>query len=580
MLQLTSHFRLRRLSKQVWQRLNLYLAVLLLSLVSAISPLYAQDTTTQGNAVDGYPVTLGSETLFTVREGVLGVVSAQERAEIVSDRLLEVAQNTKLSVDQIEVETTGDLDVVQLNNTVLFTILEADRKSVELSADLSRSEIGQKVVGIFRDAIQTYRQERSLRQLLLGVLFAILSTIIVIVLLRLTFVFAGIVIHKVDALGERRRSQAHWRYRNVFGPYWLRYLFVQIIRLMRLGVIFGILYLYLPFVLSQFPITKPFGDSIFQRLGQQFDQFVTGFASYLPNLMSLVILGLFTYYLLGGVRQIIVELGREDAYPWFYPEWIRPTIRLVTFLMIVIACVIGSPYLPGFGSPAFQGVSIFVGALITLGSSSTVANAVSGIILIYTRAFQLQDVIQIEDIFGKVDEKSLFVTRILTPNQEVITVPNTTVLNSNLTNYSAIAREPDRHLLLHTTITLGYDVPWRQVHEVLINAAKATANIMAEPSPFVLQTSLNDFNVSYELKVCTRFPERMAQIYSDLHQNIQDYCNEAEIEILSPTFAALRDGNHSTIPEGYLPKDYAPPAFRFARQLSDRESLQSNRPLA
>ncbi|HEY9643905.1 MAG TPA: mechanosensitive ion channel family protein, partial [Coleofasciculaceae cyanobacterium] len=211
---------------------------------------------------------------------------------------------------------------------------------------------------------------------------------------------------------------------------------------------------------------------------------------------------------------------------------------------------------------AFQGISIFLGALFTLGSSSAIANMISGVILIYTRAFRIGDRVQINDAIGDVVEKSLFVTRIRTPKNVAITIPNATVLSSNVINFSALIRDAGGHLLLHTTVTLGYDTPWRSIHQVLIKAATSTAKILLEPSPFVLQTSLNDYHVSYELNAYTDRPDLMPSIYSELHQNIQDCCNEAGIEILSPGFSAIRDGNHSTIPSDYLPESYASPQFQ------------------
>jgi small-conductance mechanosensitive channel len=348
---------------------------------------------------------------------------------------------------------------------------------------------------------------------------------------------------------------------QVLGSGATSYLLGGLVRLLRLGLILLALYLYVPFVLSQFPATAEFGDSLLQDMAFRLSFLAQGFVAYLPELAMLGVIAVVTYYVIEFARQVIVELGRHDVYPWFYPEWIQPTIRLAMLLIVAIALVIAGPYLPGFGSPAFQGISIFLGALLTLGSSSAVANALSGIILIYTRAFQLRDFIRINDVVGEVEDKSLFVTRVLTPKQETVTIPNASVLNSNVINYSAICRESHGYLLLHTTITLGYDLPWRKVHKVLIEAALATPDISPVPEPFVLQTALNDFNVSYELNAHTAHPEKMPVIYSHLHQNIQDFCNAADIEILSPTFSALRDGNHSTIPADYLPADYAAPAF-------------------
>ena len=160
-------------------------------------------------------------------------------------------------------------------------------------------------------------------------------------------------------------------------------------------------------------------------------------------------------------------------------------------------------------------------------------------------------------------EKTLLVTRIRTPKNVLITIPNAAVLGGNVINFSASVRETQQPLVLHTTITLGYDVPWRKVYQVLMDAAQATEGILADPPPFVLQTSLDDFYVSYELNTCTNEPGQIPRIYSRLHENLQDKCNEADIEILSPHYSAVRDGHQTTIPADYLPENYQAPGFRF-----------------
>jgi small-conductance mechanosensitive channel len=550
--------------RQWLQRISLWLAALLCVLNMAL-PGVSQDLPISGNQVDGFPVTLGDQTLFLVREGIPGVVSVEERAEIISDRLLSIANNSDIPLDAIQAMPDGDVDVVRANDLVIFTILEADREAATLSFD-SRAEMRDAVVQFLRESIQTYREDRSAKRLLQGAVFAVLSTVVTILWLRFLFEGSGKLILYIQRLAELQSPETRGRVWQILGPRLTTYLLVRLIRLIRLILVLAILYIYLPFVLSQFPVTRRFGQNILSDILKQVGVFGQAFADYLPNLISLVLLSILTYYLVGWVQQVIAELGREDAYPWFYPEWVQPTNRLATLFLVAIALVIGSPYLPGFGSPAFQGVSIFFGALITLGSSSAVANAVAGIILIYTRAFRIGDMIRIGEIFGQVKEKSLFVTRLMTSKKEIVTVPNATVLSGNVINYSAITYEPNSYLILYTTITLGYDVPWRKVHEVLVNAALATEEIVPAPAPFVLQTGLNDFHISYELNAYTKFPGPFARIYSQLHQNIQDFCNQADIEILSPAFTALRDGNHSTIPENYLPKDYESPGFRIHSQ--------------
>ncbi len=199
--------------------------------------------------------------------------------------------------------------------------------------------------------------------------------------------------------------------------------------------------------------------------------------------------------------------------------------------------------------------------LFSLGSTSAVANIVAGTILTYTRAFRVGDRIQIADTTGDVVEKTLLATRVQTIKNELITVPNAMVLGSHITNFSA-GSTGGRALILHTTVTIGYDAPWRNIHELLIAAALRTEGILKEPAPFVLQTALDDFYVHYEINGYTGQPAQMAVTYAQLRQNIQDSFNDAGVEIMSPHFSSLRDGNRKAIPDPYLPGAYAAPSFR------------------
>ncbi len=211
-------------------------------------------------------------------------------------------------------------------------------------------------------------------------------------------------------------------------------------------------------------------------------------------------------------------------------------------MIIVFTLIVVYPYLPGSESEAFKGISKFLGVLFSLGSTSIIANMVAGVILTYMYAFKTGDRIKIGETSGEVIEKTLLVTRLKTIKNVVVTIPNSSVLSSHIINYSLLAS--DTGLILHTSVTIGYDVPWRDVHNALLEAAaRCGENIRKEPAPFVLQTALNDYYVAYELNVYTERADRMAAIYSDLHCNIQDVFNEKGIEILSPAYSAIRDGN-------------------------------------
>jgi len=281
----------------------------------------------------------------------------------------------------------------------------------------------------------------------------------------------------------------------------------------------------------------------------------------MPNLFFIIVLIFVFNYIIKFVKFIFLEIDKGNLeLPGFHKEWAIPTFKIARFLILVLATIIIFPYLPGSDSPFFQGISVFLGILFSLGSSSAVGNIVSGVVITYMRPFKIGDRVKIADTTGDIVEKTLLVTRIRTIKNVDITIPNAMVLGSHIINFSSSAN--DKGLILHTTVTIGYDVPWNKVHGLLISAANETEYILKDPKPFVLQTSLDDFYVSYELNAYTNEPGKMAGIYSQLHSKIQDKFNEAGVEIMSPHYGAMRDGNQTTIPENYLPKTYEPPAFK------------------
>lgn len=338
-------------------------------------------------------------------------------------------------------------------------------------------------------------------------------------------------------------------------------LYLSLTRFGRYAASFILLLIYLTGFFSIFPQTRGVVSDVLEDFLSILNKTWDGFLAYLPNLLNLALIVLGAKYSIKLIKFIFDGIGKKRiVISGFHPEWAETTFQLVRVAIIALALIIAFPFLPGSSSPAFQGISIFIGALFSLGSSSVVGNIVAGIVLTYTRAFQLGDRVQIANTVGDVIEKSLLVTRIKTIKNVEVAIPNSMVLASHIINFSSEAH--DRGLILHTTVTIGYATPWRLIHQTLIKAALATRDILSRPKPFVLQTSLNDSYVSYELNAYTENPQRMADIYSDLHENIQDQCNEAGIEIMSPHYAALRDGNASTIPPDYLPKVYQPPSFK------------------
>jgi small-conductance mechanosensitive channel len=334
-----------------------------------------------------------------------------------------------------------------------------------------------------------------------------------------------------------------------------------LVRKARLLVWLVALYIFIPLILSFFPQTRELVTRYLHYLTAPIYRLFWGIASFIPNLIFIAVVVVAIRYALKLLRILFGEVkSGRIAFSGFHRDWAEPTFKLVRVLIIVLAVVLISPYLPGFGSPAFQGVSIFFGLLLSLGSTAAIANIVAGVALTYMRPFKVDDRVKIADTMGDVVEKTLLITRVRTIKNVELTIPDSIVLGSHMINFSTLAEASG--LILHTTVTIGYDVPWRTVHELLIQAAKKTRGVLPDPAPFVLQTALNDFSIAYELNVYTAHVKELLKTQSELHENIQDQFNAAGVEIMSPTYSALRDGNQATIPEDYLPKTVAAKGFR------------------
>ncbi|HQR93666.1 MAG: transmembrane ion channel, partial [Sphingobacteriia bacterium 39-39-8] len=325
-------------------------------------------------------------------------------------------------------------------------------------------------------------------------------------------------------------------------------LLLRINKLLQWSFIFLSIYLMLPLAFSILPWTKDIAEKLLGFVINPLKDILNAIWVYLPNLFTIIVLVTVIIYIRKGVHFLSKEIEngvlRIDG---FYKDWAKPTYQIISILLFAFLIIVIFPYLPGSESPVFKGVSVFIGLLFTFGSTGSLSNIISGLVLTYTRAFKIGDRVQIGDTVGDVIEKSLLVTRIKTIKNEIISIPNSNVMNSHTINYSSEVKEGNG-LILYTTVTIGYDAPWETVHQLLINAALATKGINKNPSPFVLQTSLDDFFVSYQINAYTHQPNEQAIIYSNLHIQIQESFNHAGVEIMSPHYNAIRDGNAKTNP--------------------------------
>jgi len=519
--------------------------------------LYSQSSP-QGNqpsSVPMAPVMLEHRTLFEVR-GVLSF-PAEARAEAVSRRIEDLSKDLTFKPDSLTTQESGSTTDILANDVIVMSVTDADAKA----AGQSRDALAKTYADRLRGALVNLRHEHSFKNVLLGAVYAVFATLVLYFILRAL----GILFDKLyraiqKSRGTRIRSIKIQQF-ELLPAYRIAEIATGTARLVRFAVSLVLLYFYASLVLSFFPWTRGYAQILVAYLLSPLRLVWDGAVDYLPNVFFIAVIGAVSFYTIKFIKVIFAELGRQTiTVSGFYPEWAAPTYKIVRFLALALTLIVVFPYLPGSHSPAFRGVSIFLGVLVSLGSTSAVANIVAGVILTYMRPFKPGDRVQIADTVGDIIEKNLLVTRVRTIKNVEVTIANSMVLGSHIINFSSSAQRDG--LILHTAVTIGYDAPWRTIHKLLIDAAQATEHVLQEPRPFVLQAALDDFYVHYEINAYTDQPCQMAQIYSQLHQNIQDKFYEAGVEIMSPHFSSIRDGNQVAIPAEYRQKGYSAPVFR------------------
>ena len=300
-----------------------------------------------------------------------------------------------------------------------------------------------------------------------------------------------------------------------------------------------IIYFFITLLFSFFSITSTWAEVLFSYITSPIFSAIKAFFNYLPNVFIILVILFIIKYILKLIRLIFKAIeSKSFTIPGFYTDWAIPTYNIVRFLVIVFAFIVIFPYLPGSESPFFRGITVFVGILFSLGSTSAISNVIAGVVLTYMRPFKIGDRVKIAETLGDIMEKSLLVTRVRTAKNVDITVPNAMVLSSHIINYSSSSLESA--LIVHTNVTVSYNEDWRYVHKLLIEAALTGEYILKDPVPFILQTALDDFYVKYELNAYTKHPEKMTLIYSQLHQGVQDVFKRENIDLVSPMYASVR----------------------------------------
>ena len=506
-------------------------------------------------AVADAPVVFDGATLFTLRVP-LGPFSAEQRAQTLAGRLERLAELPEAD-NGITVGRGETSSEILAGDTVLMVVTDADAAAEQRNRD-ELATFRAQTVG---SALAAARQARSSERLMHASIHAGLATLAAIVFILMVRAGRTYLARRIEDWRNAGRLALRLQNAELVSGERMAQALRRIIRAGGFLLWLLALYFYALAVFSFFPATRQYASLLLNALLVPFLPAWHAFVDYLPNIGVIVAVVAFATLLMRLVHFVFAALGDGSVrFKGFHPDWSDTTYKIARFLIVVFAAVVAFPYLPGAGSPAFQGISIFLGVLFSFGSGSAISNIIAGVVLTYTRAFAIGDRVRINDTEGDVVAKTLIATHIRSIKNVVITVPNSIMLGNHMINYSSEAA--GRGLVLHTTVTIGYDVPWRKVHEVLLGAARDTQMVLQDPSPYVYQLSLDDFYVSYQLNAVTRDAQRQAAIYSELNQHIQDRFHAAGVEILSPHYTALRDGNALVMPAASLPANYAPPAFR------------------
>jgi small-conductance mechanosensitive channel len=300
------------------------------------------------------------------------------------------------------------------------------------------------------------------------------------------------------------------------------------------------LFLTIPIIFSLFSATRNLASILFGYILNPIKKIAIGAVEYIPNLFTIIIIIIVTRYVLKTLKYFAsqIEKGKLKI-PGFYADWAAPTLRISQVLLWAFTIAVIYPYLPGSDSKAFQGVSVFIGIIFSIGSTSAIGNLVAGLVITYMRPFKLGDRVQIKEITGFVVEKNLMVVRLKTHKNEYVTFPNMIILGSNIINYNTSSDEDEEGLIIYTEITFGYATPWQTIHDILINAALNTEYVQKRPKPFVLQTKLDDFYASYQINCYTKEVSKIPGIYAMLYENIQSGFQEAGLDMTAAHFRVI-----------------------------------------
>ncbi len=484
----------------------------------------------------GYPVMLYQDTLFSIYTRI-GSFDAKDRAAAISQKIYQLFDAPNFDPELLTVlENEESYDIVYNGQNIIISVGLLDA----LWVNKSSNELAESYISKIKESVIKQREAHSFLNLAKRIGLATLVLLLMIGMVLLINRFFRFLASKISMGKERLLSARRMRKLKIIKAEHIEQALLRVNSILHVIILLLSIYLTLPLLFSIFPETESWTDMLLGWILNPLKVVLLSVIDYLPNLFRVAVIFFIFKYLVKFTRYVFHELQRGNIHlNGFHSDWALPTFNILRFVLYAFMLVLIFPYLPGSSSPAFQGVTVFIGILVSLGSSNAIANVVAGLVITYMRPFQIGDRVKIGEAVGDVLEKSMLVTRIKTIKNEEITVPNSMVLSSTTVNYSNQAKKENPGLIVHYSVTIGYDVPWQKVYSLLIEAASMTIHIEQQPEPFVLQTNLNDNNISYTINAYTKQPSKQAVIYSNLLENIQEVFHREQIELLSPSYHVM-----------------------------------------
>jgi len=491
----------------------------------------------------GVPVAPFDSTLFYIYTNV-GSYSASYRANVIQQRILALTEDFHFHPDSIFINEDDNGLTLMWRDQMIMAVNDND--AIWMNTD--KKTLAEDYLSKIQASIVKYRTENSLKAMVVNFSMAALILLFLALIVYGINKLFGFIKQKILRNRASKLKGIFIRSYELVSGKQISYVLLSVTNVVKWITILIVVYLALPLLFNLFPATEGYAPILIDYFVHPLRKIGAAVVNSLPNFITILIIIIIFKYLLRLLAYFANEIHNGAlTITGFYKEWANPTYQILKVLLLAFMLIVIFPYLPGSESPIFKGVSVFIGVLFTFGSTGAISNIIAGLVLTYMRSFSVGDRIKIGEVTGDVIEKSLLVTRIRTNKNEIISIPNSAVMNSHTINYSI--DEVGNGLIIYAEVAINYDVPWQKVHELGIKAALNVEYLEKTPSPFVLQVSLNEFDVTYQINAYTKKTNLYAVIYSELNKQILDVFHEEGIELITTHFSAWRDGSDIQIPK-------------------------------